>query len=127
MLAQVALTAVGLWLMFAPSVLDYASPAADSDRISGPLLAAVAFLAIFQITRGLRWANLPIGLWLVAAPLLLGFPTDASVNSVVCGVATLALAPLGRLEQSRYGGGWVTLWRTDRLPSSPDAQNSPPR
>ena len=127
MVAQVVLTVVGIWLMFAPSVLGYASPAADSDRIAGPLLAAFAFLAIFQITRGLRWVNLPIGAWLVVAPLLLDFPTDAAVNSVACGVATLVLAPMGRVDQSRYGGGWVTLWRTDRLPGRPDVRSSPQR
>ena len=115
MVAQIVVTAVGLWLMFAPSVLGYGAPAADSDRFAGPLVATFAFLAVFRITRGLRWANLPVGLWLVVAPLVLTFPTDGAVNSVVCGVLTLTLSPVGRIEQHRYGGGWVTLWHPDRL------------
>ena len=127
MFAQIVLTVVGLWLMFAPSVLGYQGTAADSDRFAGPLLAAFAFLAIFRITRGLRWVNLPIGAWLIVGPLLLGFPTDATVNSIVCGVLVVVLAPIGRVDQSRYGGGWITLWRTDRLPATPDGRGPEPR
>ena len=127
MFAQIVLTVVGLWLMFAPSVLGYQGTAADSDRFAGPLLAAFAFLAIFRITRGVRWVNLPIGAWLVVAPLLLRFPTDATVNSLVCGVLVLALAAVGGVDQSRYGGGWITLWRPDRLPAASDGRGPEPR
>jgi hypothetical protein len=58
----------------------------------------------------LRWLNLGCGLSLVAAPWLLEFPADATANSVVGGVITLLLAPLGRPGQSRYGGGWTVLF-----------------
>ena len=111
------LAAAGVWLMFAPAVLDYGGPAATSDRVAGPALAAIGFLAGFAITRGLRWLNLLTGAWLVAGPWLLGFPDAALVNSVVIGLATLALAPWGKPDQSRYGGGWASLWR------SPDASH----
>lgn len=84
----------------------------------GPLMAAAAFLAIFAITRGLRWFNLLVGAWLVTVPWLLDFPTDATVSSVVCGVAALVLAPVGSVDQSRYGGGWRALWETNRLPAA---------
>jgi hypothetical protein len=113
--AQMTLTVVGLWLMAAPAVLGYGGAAATSDRVAGPVMAAIAFLAVFRITRGLRWLNLPVGAWLVAAPWLLGFPTDATVSSMVCGVMALVLAPIGSPDQSRYGGGWIALLRTDRL------------
>ncbi|HET6627559.1 MAG TPA: SPW repeat protein [Nocardioidaceae bacterium] len=115
--AQVVLTIGGLWLMAAPAVLGYGDAAAVSDRSAGPVMAAIAFLSIFTITRGLRWLNLPVGLWLVVAPWLLGFPADATVSSTVVGVAALALAWVGRVDQSRYGGGWRTLFHPDRLPS----------
>lgn len=113
--AQMTLVVTGLWLMLAPSVLDYGGAAATSDRIAGPVMAATAFLAVFAITRGLRWFNLLVGAWLVAAPWLLNFPVDATVSSMVCGVAALVLAPLGAPDQSRYGGGWIALRRTERL------------
>lgn len=120
MRAQMILVVVGLWLMAAPAVLDYGDPAATSDRIAGPLLAAMAFLAVFQITRGLRWANVPVGAWLVAAPWILGFPGDATVSSMLAGLAALILAPTGSTDQNRYGGGWIALRDTHRLPSAGD-------
>lgn len=113
--AQLALVAAGLWLMVAPAVLGYDGAAANSDRIAGPLMVAIAFLAVFTITRGLRWLNLPVALWLLVSPWLLGSPTDATVSSMVVGVAALVLAPIGSPDQSRYGGGWIALLRTDRL------------
>ena len=118
MKAQMSLVVAGLWLMAAPAVLGYGGDAATSDRIAGPILAALSFLAVFSITRGLRWASLPIGAWLVVGPWLLDFPTDATVSSMVCGVATLALAPRGSPDQGKYGGGWLTLRDTRRLPGA---------
>lgn len=115
MVGQVVLTLAGLWLMVAPAVLGYDDAAATSDRIVGPVLAATAFLAIFRITRGLRWTNVVTGLWLVAGPWFLDVPTDARVSSVVVGVLALLLAWTGSPDQSRYGGGWRALWQTDRL------------
>lgn len=114
--AQIILVLTGVWLVFAPWALGYDGAAATSDRITGPVLAAAAFLAVFAITRGLRWINLLSGLWLVTAPWLLSFPTDATISSMVCGVLALVLAPMGSLDQDRYGGGWMTLLRTERLP-----------
>lgn len=116
MWAQVVLVVTGVWLMCASAVLGYGGAAATSDRIAGPALAAIAFLAAFAITRGLRWCNLVAGVWLVAAPWLLNFPVDASVSSLVCGVGALVLAPIGSPEPERFGGGWIALRRTDRLP-----------
>jgi hypothetical protein len=113
MFAQIMLAATGVWLMAAPAVLGYGEPAATSDRIAGPVMAAVAFLAVFSITRGLRWGNLAVGAWLVLAPWLLDFPTDALANSCVCGIAALVLAPVGHLDQEQYGGGWLALVRGD--------------
>lgn len=118
MLGQLVLTLGGLWLMVAPAVLGYGDPAATSDRVAGPVMAATGFLAIFAITRGVRWVNVPVGLWLVAAPWLVGFPTDATVSSVVVGALALALCWTGAPDQNRYGGGWRSLWDTDRLPSA---------
>ncbi len=116
MIAQIVLVVTGLWLMVAPSVLDSGDAATTSARIAGPVMAAAAFLAVFAITRGLRWVNLPVGLWLVVAPWVLDSATAAAVNSTVCGLLALALAPVGTPDQSRYGGGWYSLLDTSRLP-----------
>jgi hypothetical protein len=73
--------AVGIWLMAAPAVLGYAGTPATSDRIAGPVVAAIGIVAASTVTRGLRWANLAPGLWLVAGPALLGSPAAALVSS----------------------------------------------
>src|SRR5687767_1665798 len=71
--AQVAATAVAMWLMAAPAALDYTGAAATSDRVVGPIAASVACMAIWPVLRSLRWVNVVLGAWLVAAPWLLGY------------------------------------------------------
>jgi hypothetical protein len=115
--AQAVVVLVGLWLMFAPSVLGHAgTTAGKSDRFAGPLIAAAAFLAIFTITRPVRWFNLLPGAWLLLAPWVLGAPTDVTVSDMVAGALVLALTPIGRLSYDRYGGGWASLRSPDTVP-----------
>lgn len=68
---------------------------------------------------------LMIPFWVVdaTAPWLLGFPLDATISSLVCGVVALVLAPVGSVDQSQYGSGWLALFRTKRLvwPGDSDA------
>lgn len=117
MWARLANTAAGLWLMAAPAVLGYGGPAATNDRIVGPLAATFAVIAIWEVTRGLRWINLALGLWLLAAPWLLGgYPADATANSMAAG-ALLAVLSLVRGElRKTYGGGWPAVWRSRSRP-----------
>jgi hypothetical protein len=110
MWARLVNAALGIWLMAAPAVLEYGEPASTSDRIVGPVAAAAAVIAMWQVTRELRWINLALGLWLIAAPWLLGYGTTATINSSVVGLL-MALAALVRGGMSqRYGGGWSELW-----------------
>jgi hypothetical protein len=44
--------AVGIWLMAAPAVLGYAGTPATSDRIAGPVVAAIGIVAASTVTRG---------------------------------------------------------------------------
>lgn len=113
--AQIVLVVAGLWLEFAPWLLGHEGAAAISDHIAGPVMAATAFLSIFAITRGLRWINLVTGVWLVVAPWVLGFPLEATISSLICGVLALVLAPIGSIDQTQYGGGWIVLFRTKKL------------
>lgn len=111
MWAQMINVAIGVWLMAAPDVLGYAGLAADHDRIVGPVVATFACVAIWEVTRPLRWANLPIGLWLLLAPWVLEFPQIELINSTICGALVAALSLVrGRLKH-RFGGGWSALWR----------------
>jgi hypothetical protein len=112
-LAQLAAALLGVWLMAAPSLLGYPDPARLHDRIAGPLVASVAFVAAWEVARGLRRANLVAGAWLLAAPLVLGYGRLEALHSLVIGIAVIGLACLGGRVTQRFGGGWRALFRRD--------------
>ena len=108
--ARLVAVATGVWLMFAPWILDYANPAADNDRIVGPIAGAVAFVACWAVMMPLRWATIPCGVWLVVAPAILGYDdATAWVSSVASGVVFVATAFVGRDLRSQFGGGWRSV------------------
>jgi hypothetical protein len=111
MIPQFINLVLGLWLMAAAAVLDYARPAAMIDQIIGPLIATFACIALWEACRPMRWLNVPLGLALVILPWPLGYPAIAAANSVVVGLAAAALATRGGSIQHAIGGGWSMLWR----------------
>lgn len=115
MKAQLANIALGLWLMVAPAVLEYGQPAADGDHIVGPIVASLATIAIWDVTRSLGRLNLPFGLWLLVAPLVLGYPLVAAVNSLIVGICIVTLSVIQGPVRQRFGGGWSALWHGNRL------------
>jgi hypothetical protein len=113
MWARLVSAALGIWLMAAPAVLDYAGAARTNDRIVGPIVASLAVIAIWETTRSLRWANLPLGGWLLIAPWVLGYPADATWNSLVVGALLLALGLVRGPVNGHFGGGWSALWHDE--------------
>lgn len=107
--ARLAASALGIWLMAAPWVLGYLPPARHNDSIVGPLIVSFAFVAVWEVTRGLRWLTVPLGLWLLVAPWILGAPPAATINEMLVGAAVAALAFVPHPRKERYGGGWTTL------------------
>lgn len=111
---------VGVWLMAAPAVFGYSgtSPGAEaSDRIVGPLIVSHAIAAIWPEIRPLRWVNAALGGWLlVGVPvtaLFVLWPVEAVVSSAVCGAIAIAMARIEGDIDSRFGGGWRSLWDDD--------------
>jgi hypothetical protein len=117
MWAQVVSALLGVWLMAAPAALGYGDPARTNDRIVGPIVASLAVVAIWEVTRGLRWVNVVCAAWLLVAPWVLGEGTTAAVNSVAVGSLLLALAFVGGSRRQRFGGGWASLWREPERPA----------
>jgi hypothetical protein len=104
--------AIGIWLMAAPAVLGYGAPSADNERIFGPLIATFSIIAIWEVTRALRWANVAFGFWLLLAPWVLGAPTTSAVaNEMAAGIVVMALSLVKGKIKSHYGGGWTVLWK----------------
>lgn len=110
MWAQLVNTAIGIWLMAAPDVLRSGRAAEFNARIAGPIAATFACIAIWEVTRGCRWVNLPLGLWLIASPAVLRFGGNDAINAILCGGALALFSLFGGRIETRYGGGWRSLW-----------------
>ena len=106
---MMASTAIGVTLMFTRVVFDTSGMAADSDHVIGSLVVTFSIMALSEVGRPLRFANIPLGAWLIAAPILLtGYSSVAAAASVIWGVLLILLAlPRGPIE-SRYGA-WDQL------------------
>jgi hypothetical protein len=114
-LAQVVSALLGIWLMAAPDIVGYGGPARLNDRVVGPLAASFAFIAVWQVTRPLRWLNLALGAWLLLAPWALGYELAPRLNSLVVGLVLVVLAAVSGKVQQRFGGGWASLLSHQRL------------
>lgn len=97
--------ALGLWLMFAPSVLGSLAPAAHSDHLVGALMVTVAMMALADVGRAARFVNVLLGAWVIVSPWLLqGATTSAVWNDAIVGALIILLSfPRGRIGD-RYGG-----------------------
>lgn len=114
MWVQVLSTLIGLWMMAAPSVLNYRGTAWLNDSILGPIVATNATIAIWECTRALRWLNLPIGVWLLIAPWVFGYETAPLLNSLACGLLLIVFSRVKGEIHRRFGGGWSVLWGKPR-------------
>jgi hypothetical protein len=115
-IARLVAVAAGVWLMFAPAVLGYTGVAENNDRTFGPIGASIAFVAIWEVVRALRWGTLPVGIWLAVAPLVLRYDDVAAVlSSVVAGLVMAGSTFFGGHVDASFGGGWRAVsparWR----------------
>lgn len=117
---RLANVALGVWLMAAPAVLGHSTTApiaAASDRIIGPLVVSAAIAAIWPEIRPVRWVNATLGVLAIVGPVVLGpfvtWPFTAAANSIVTGVLIVSSARVRGPVESRFGGGWRSLWRDD--------------
>jgi uncharacterized membrane protein len=101
--------ALGIWLMFAPTVFGTTERAADSDHLVGAIITTIAVIVMAEVIRAGRYLNVLLGVWIIAAPWLLsGAETAARWNNVAVGVLLIALSiPRGAIRQ-RYAA-WDRL------------------
>ncbi|HZO91682.1 MAG TPA: vitamin K epoxide reductase family protein [Chthonomonadaceae bacterium] len=97
--------ALGLWLMFAPSVLGTHGAMADSDHLVGAVVLTIAVITMAEVVRAGRFLNVLLGLWIVAAPWLLsGAPMAGRLADAAAGIALILLSLPRSVVRERYGG-----------------------
>lgn len=95
--------------MAAPSVLQFGGGAKTNSVVCGALSTSFAIMAIWEITRALRWINLSIGGWLVIAPWVFGFQGMEIIVSTIVGLIMMAMSLIRGTIKNRTGGGWTSL------------------
>jgi hypothetical protein len=87
-------TALGLWLVVSPWLLDYGTTTVSQNAVLvGFLLIAIEFVALSVAFRTWEeWISVVLGAWLVVSPWVLGAALVPTVNFVVVGSLVLALA-----------------------------------
>lgn len=104
--ALLASIAIGIWLTFTRLAFGSGGTMANSDHMVGLLVVTFSIIAFAEVTRAVRFLNVPAGAWLIAAPWLLdgAASTLAQGASVIAGLLLIALAiPRGSIRNS-YGG-----------------------
>lgn len=98
-------TMIGTWLFFAPAVLGTGGHAANNIYLTAALVVTVSVVALAEVARIVRFANVPLGLWVALAAWVFADVTLAGkIAYTVTGLLLAALAiPRGPVRE-RYGG-----------------------
>ncbi len=96
---------LGMALMFTRLFFGSVPPLADSDHVVGAMIVTFAVMAMAEVGRALRFANIAFGLWLVAAPRLLAGANGVGAGfDVVVGLVVVVLSlPRGKRSAQHYG------------------------
>ncbi|SOD40150.1 Nucleoside-diphosphate-sugar epimerase [Nitrosovibrio sp. Nv4] len=109
---------IGVALMFSRVTFDATGAAANSDHLIGSLVVTFSIMALSEVGRPLRFANIMFGMWLIPAPLVLtGYSDMGSAASIIAGLLLVLLAlPVGPIK-SHYGAWdrWNSIGST-KLP-----------
>ena len=109
--ARLLAVVFGIWFMVMPAIVGYSDTLAGmNDRLTGPILAGFAFLALSPTLRFLRWAELAIAPWIFITPLFIRYDFDGNtlpeIVHVCVAVILFGTVFLGGKTTKGYGGGW---------------------
>ncbi|MCA9223230.1 MAG: vitamin K epoxide reductase family protein [Planctomycetales bacterium] len=105
----IATSAIGIWLMFAPTVFALQQStetfdAADVMHLGGALILTTAVIAMGEVLRLGRFLNVVLALLVIGLPwLLTGGDTASHINNAVCGIAVILLSIPRGPKQEMYG------------------------
>lgn len=102
----VASMAIGIWLMFSPSIFGTSGAASSNDHLAGAIALTIAACATGEVIRPMRILNFPLGLWIAIAPWFLGgAELGSQINDLIAGLAIALLSlPRGRIRE--HYGSW---------------------
>ena len=100
----VASTLIGTWLMFSPAILGLTGLPANLTYFCSALIITFAVTATADVSRPIRFLNIPIGVLMLIAPFVIqGFTTDATIHSIVVALSVMALAIPNPALKDTYG------------------------
>jgi len=102
---------LGIALMFVPSALGSTGTAADADHVVGALITTFAVMALADVGRALRWANVLFGAAVIAAPWVLDGATSGSRWADAVAGALVILLSLRRGPVGERYGSWQRFIR----------------
>lgn len=80
---------LGIWLMFAPTILHISGTGANLNYFTGALVITFAITAMAEVTHSARLLNIPVGAFLILSPLFIqGISVSATslTNQIIVGV-----------------------------------------
>ena len=97
-------TAIGLWWMFYPGNFGVTGSAANNFTTLGALVITFSVMAMAEVGRALRFANMAFAAWLMVALFIINdVPSQALWNGIISGAALIAVSlPKGRIRE-KYG------------------------
>jgi hypothetical protein len=103
-------SALGIWLMFAPSVFGIEGLASNLHHLGGALIVVTGVIAMGEPLRAARFLNGLLAVAVIAAPWLgSGVPAAGRVSAVITGLLVVALAIPRGIKREIYGSWerWV--------------------
>ncbi|HEX6125285.1 MAG TPA: hypothetical protein VFZ23_07910 [Pyrinomonadaceae bacterium] len=95
--------------MASTGVFGTGGAAKANSVICGALAASFSIIAIWEVTRGLRWLNTVIGCWLLIAVFGFDYERSGMVSGFVAGLLMIAMSLVRGTVKQRTGGGWKAL------------------
>jgi hypothetical protein len=94
--------ALGVWLMFSPSLVGGQKALERSNYILGPMVATFSVIAFAEVFRSVRFLNLLFGAGLIVAAVI-SWSNPLSWNNLVVGALVIALTFRQGTILERYG------------------------
>lgn len=123
---------VGVWLMISPDVFNWTIQQANHQYLVGPLIIAIAIIALSEATRNVRYGNTALGVWLIVSPWVLSTPNSGFiVHQITAGLVLVGFSLRKGNLKNHFGGGWRSLLQkaprhsqaADELPIKSNIQN----